>query len=159
MAHGDDAGPGAAAQRGAAQLVIVPIFRTEDDRVAVAGAIERLEAALAGVQTVSGPLRYKVDWREETRRLQVQPLGAARRAAPAGDRPRDVAAGQGVLVRRIDRAKEPIALDAIAADLPGRLAAYQAEIFQRALDFRTANTHWSTPTTTSRPRSMARAAS
>src|SRR5690606_18446500 len=53
-----------------------------------------------------------------------------------------VAAGQGVLVRRIDRAKETLPLDAIAAELPGRLAGYQQDVFQRALDFRAANTHY-----------------
>jgi prolyl-tRNA synthetase len=55
--------------------------------------------------------------------------------------PRDVAAGQGVLVRRTDRAKEPLPLDGLAGELPGRLADYQAAVFQRALEFRAANTH------------------
>jgi prolyl-tRNA synthetase len=141
MAHGDAAGLVLPPNVAPSQLVIVPIFRSEDDRVAVAGAIERLEASLAGVQTVSGPLRFKVDWREETAGFKFNhwELRGVPLRLEVG--PRDVAAGQGVLVRRIDRAKEAIALDALAADLPGRLAAYQAEIFQRALDFRTANTH------------------
>ena len=55
--------------------------------------------------------------------------------------PRDVAAGSGVLVRRVDRDKQPIALSAVAAELPARLADYQHNLFQRALDFRDANTH------------------
>ena len=86
MAHGDDAGlvlpPNVAPQ----QLVIVPIFRSEDDRVAVAGAIERLEAALAGVQTVLRAAALQGRLARGDRRLQVQPLGAAGRAAAAGDR-------------------------------------------------------------------------
>ena len=86
MAHGDDSGLVLPPNVAPTQLVIVPIFRTEDDRVAVAGAIERLEASLGDVQTASGPLRYKVDWSEGLAGLQVQPLGAARRAAAAGDR-------------------------------------------------------------------------
>jgi len=55
--------------------------------------------------------------------------------------PRDVAAGQGMLVKRVDRSKEPVPLMQLAAEMPARLAAYQAELFQRALDFRAANTH------------------
>jgi prolyl-tRNA synthetase len=55
--------------------------------------------------------------------------------------PRDVAAGNGVLVRRLDRDKQTIALTSLAAELPTRLADYQAMLFQRALDFREANTH------------------
>ena len=58
-----------------------------------------------------------------------------------GERQRDVAAGNGVLVRRLDRDKQTVALTALAAELPTRLADYQAMLFQRALDFRDANTH------------------
>jgi len=52
-----------------------------------------------------------------------------------------VAAGQGVLVRRVDREKRPIGLSELPAELPQMLADYQASLFQRALDFRAANTH------------------
>ena len=55
--------------------------------------------------------------------------------------PRDVAAGQGVLVRRVDRDKQTIELNGLAAELPQRLADYQQALFQRALDFRAENTH------------------
>src|SRR5207342_3432715 len=58
MAHGDDSGLVLPPNVAPVQLVIVPIFRSDDDRVAVAGAIERLEGALAGVATASGQLRY-----------------------------------------------------------------------------------------------------
>ena len=66
MAHGDDSGLVLPPNVAPTQLVIVPIFRTEEDRVAVAAAIERLEASFATVQTASGPLRHKVDWRDES---------------------------------------------------------------------------------------------
>ncbi len=46
MAHGDDSGLVLPPNVAPTQLVIVPIFRTEEDRVAVAGAIERLEACV-----------------------------------------------------------------------------------------------------------------
>ncbi len=141
MAHGDDSGLVLPPNVAPTQLVIVPIFRTEEDRVAVAAAIERLEASFATVQTASGPLRHKVDWRDESPGFKFNHWELRGVPLRLEIGPRDVAAGQAILVRRIDRAKEGIALDAIATDLPGRLAAYQAEIFQRALDFRAANTH------------------
>ena len=122
MAHGDDAGLVLPPNVAPTQLVIVPIFRTEDDRVAVAGAIERLETSLADVQTVSGPLRYKVDWREETPGFKYNHWELRGVPLRLEIGPRDVAAGQGVLVRRVDRAKEAIALDASPAELPRRLA-------------------------------------
>jgi prolyl-tRNA synthetase len=141
MAHGDDSGLVLPPNVAPKQLVIVPIFRTEEDRVAVAGAIESLERALAGVSTVSGPLRWTTDWRDESPGFKFNhwELRGVPLRLEVG--PRDVAAGQGVIVRRLDRAKETLPLDAIPADLPGRLAAYQQAVFQRALDFRAANTH------------------
>ena len=66
MAHGDDSGLVLPPNVAPVQVVVVPIFRKEEDRVAVAGAIDRIEAIFKDVETVSGPLRYKVDWREET---------------------------------------------------------------------------------------------
>ena len=107
----------------------------------MAGAIERMEASLAGVQTASGPLRWKVDWREESPGFKFNHWELRGVPFRLEIGPRDVAAGQAVLVKRVDRSKETLPIDALAAELPERLAAYQAELFQRALDFRTENTH------------------
>lgn len=141
MAHGDDAGLVLPPNVAPLQLVVVPIFRTEDERRAVAAAVEPLAAGLTEVMTASGPLRFQVDWREESPGFKYNhwELRGVPYRLEVG--PRDVAAGQAVLVRRTDRAKEPIATDALAAELPRRLAAYQAGLFERALEFRTANTH------------------
>jgi prolyl-tRNA synthetase len=121
--------------------VVVPIFRSEDDRVAVAGAIERVEASLRDVQTASGPLRLKVDWREESPGFKYNHWELRGVPFRLEIGPRDVAAGSCVLVKRTDRSKETLPLDALATELPARLAAYQAELFQRAAEFRDANTH------------------
>ena len=141
MAHGDDSGLVLPPNVAPTQVVIVPIFRTEDETLAVEGAIGPLEAALKDVTTASGPLRVKVDWRDESPGFKYNHWELRGVPFRLEMGPRDVAAGQGVLVRRVDRAKEPIALDALPADLPARLAAYQQSLFQRALDFREANTH------------------
>jgi prolyl-tRNA synthetase len=142
MAHGDDAGLVLPPNVSPVQLVIVPIFRTEDDRKAVAAAIESVEKAVADVQTKSGPLRFKVDWREESPGFKFNhwELRGVPYRLEIG--PRDVAAGQGVLVRRVDRQKETVGLDGLASELPLRMADYQQALFQRALDFRADNTHF-----------------
>jgi prolyl-tRNA synthetase len=141
MAHGDDSGLVLPSNVAPVQLAIVPIFRSEANRAAVAVAIERLESALGNVQTASGPLRYKVDWRDESVGFKFShwELRGVPFRLEVG--PRDVAAGQGVLVRRVDRVKETLPLDALAVELPRRLAAYQHQLFQRAAEFRDANTH------------------
>ena len=96
---------------------------------------------LGEIETVSGPLRFKVDWREETPGFKYNhwELRGVPFRIEVG--PRDVAAESVMLVRRLDRAKESLPVAALAQELPARLAAYQAEVFQRALDFREANTH------------------
>jgi prolyl-tRNA synthetase len=141
MAHGDDAGLVLPPNVAPTQLVIVPIFRTEDDRAAVAGAIESIEKALADVQTASGPLRWKTDWRDESPGFKFNhwELRGVPYRLEIG--PRDVAASQGVLVRRVDRQKETVAVGTLPADLPQLIADYQQMLFQRALDFRAQNTH------------------
>jgi prolyl-tRNA synthetase len=52
-----------------------------------------------------------------------------------------VAAGQARVVKRLDRSKEAVPLDRLAAELPARLRAYQAELLARARVFRDENTH------------------
>ncbi|MDP8904742.1 MAG: proline--tRNA ligase [Chloroflexota bacterium] len=141
MTHGDDAGLVLPPNVAPIQLVIVPIFRRHDERAAVAGAIERLERSLAGVETASGPLRWRTDWSEQTvgfkfNRWELRGVPFRLEVGP-----RDVAAGEAVLVRRVDRVKDTLALDSVATRMPGLLADYQAQLFQRAFDFRAENTH------------------
>jgi prolyl-tRNA synthetase len=141
MAHGDDSGLVLPPNVAPTQVVVVPIFRTEEDRVSVAAAIERLEASLADVETVSGRLRLKVDWRDETPGYKYNHWELRGVPFRLEIGPRDVAADQAMLVRRLDRAKEPLPLAALATELPQRLEAYQAEIFARAQSFQLENTH------------------
>jgi prolyl-tRNA synthetase len=141
MAHGDDSGLVLPPNVAPFQVVVVPIFRTEDDQRVVGAAIEELERSLEGVQTASGPLRLKVDRREETPGFKFNhwELRGVPLRLEVG--PRDVAAGQAVVVRRFDRAKEAVPLAGLREELPARLARYQGDMLGRALDFQRANTH------------------
>ena len=141
MAHGDDSGLVLPPNVAPVQLVIVPIFRTEDDRRVVADAVAKVEQSLAEVQTRSGALRMKTDWREESPGFKFNhwELRGVPYRLEIG--PRDVASNQGVLVRRVDREKQTIGLETLAKELPAQLADYQHKLFQRALDFRAENTH------------------
>jgi prolyl-tRNA synthetase len=141
MAHGDASGLILPPNVAPFQLVIVPIFRSEDDRVAVAATIEGLEHALADVQTKSGPLRWKVDWSDQSPGFKFNHWELRGVPFRLEIGPRDVAARQGVLVRRVDRDKRIVGLPDLPTELPALLADYQQMLFQRALDFRAANTH------------------
>jgi len=98
MVHGDDSGLVLPPNLAPTQLVIVPIYRSEDDRRVVAEAIDRVQKSLSEVMTASGPLRVKVDWREESPGFKYSHW--EQRGVPVRLEigPRDVAAAQGVLV-------------------------------------------------------------
>jgi prolyl-tRNA synthetase len=140
MAHGDDAGLVLPPRVAPVQVVVVPIFRHPAEREAVAAAIGRLEAEL-GDQPAGRAVRFQVDWREESPGFKFNHWELRGVPFRLEIGPRDVAAGQAVLVKRSDRSKAALPLAGLAAELPGRLESYQAELFQRALDFREANTH------------------
>jgi prolyl-tRNA synthetase len=141
MAHGDDSGLVLPPNVAPTQLVIVPIFRSDEERRKVAETIASVEQSLAAVATVSGPLRVKTDWSEQSPGFKFNHWELRGVPFRLEIGPRDVAAGQGVLVRRVDRDKQTVSLVGLAADLPGLLADYQRTLFQRALDYRAANTH------------------
>ena len=140
MTHGDDSGLVLPPNVAPVQVVIVPIFRKDEERAAVAEAIDRFLAALAGTPEGKA-VRIKVDWRDDSPGFKYNHWELRGVPFRLEIGPRDVAAGQGMLVKRVDRSKEAVPLERLAAELPARLAAYQAELLQRARDFLAANTH------------------
>ena len=141
MAHGDDCGlvlPPNVAPHAARHRAHLP------ERGGPRGRRGRRRAAGSArsrdVQTASGPLRLKVDWREESPGFKFNHWELRGVPLRLEIGPRDVAAGQVVLVRRMDRAKETCR-STRCRRAAARLAAYQAAVFQRALDFRAEHTH------------------
>jgi prolyl-tRNA synthetase len=140
MAHGDDSGLVLPPNVAPTQVVVVPIFRKEEEKAAVAAAIDRLQASLA--DTPEGrAVRVHVDWREDSPGFKYNHWELRGVPFRLEIGPRDLAAGQAMVVKRVDRSKEAVPLDRLAVELPARLAAYQDELFKRALDFREANTY------------------
>ena len=140
MTHGDDSGLVLPPNVAPVQVVIVPIFRKDEEKAAVAEAIDRFQAMLA--ETPEGKaVRVKVDWRDDSPGFKYNHWELRGVPFRMEIGPRDVAAGQAMLVKRVDRSKEAVPLEQLAAELPARLRAYQAELLQRARDFRDSNTH------------------
>ena len=140
MTHGDDSGLVLPPNVAPVQVVIVPIFRKDEEKAAVAEAIDRFQEAL--VSTPEGKaVRVKVDWRDDSPGFKYNHWELRGVPFRLEIGPRDVAAGQGMLVKRVDRSKEPVPLMQLAAELPARLRTYQAELLQRARDFQAENTH------------------
>ncbi len=139
MVHGDDQGLILPPRLAPFQLVIVPIYKTDDERAAVMENAQRLRREL-----VDAGIRVKMDEREgmspgfkfndwEMRGVPLRlELG-----------PKDVAKGSVVLARRDRPGKEGksfVPQQGIAAAVAQMLEEIQKALYDRALEFRKANT-------------------
>jgi prolyl-tRNA synthetase len=141
MAHGDDQGLVLPPRLAPYQVVVVPIYRSIEERTAVVELANQVGAALkeAGVR-VRLDLRDEVnsgykfnDWemRGVPLRIEIGPRDVAQNAVVLARRDMPGKAGKtfGVPVSTIDRS------------VPEMLDTIQAGILQRATEFREANTH------------------
>jgi prolyl-tRNA synthetase len=139
MVHGDDQGLIFPPRLAPHQLVIVPIFKTDEEKASVLENAQRLRKEL-----VAAGIRVKMDEREgmspgfkfndwEMRGVPLRlELG-----------PKDVAKGSVVLARRDRPGKEGksfVPQQGIAAAVAAMLAEIQQALYDRALAFRKANT-------------------
>jgi prolyl-tRNA synthetase len=136
MSHGDDRGIVLPPEIAPIQAVLVPIYRKDDERANVLAAAERLRATLAG------SVRLQIDDRDNLRPgakyHEWEKKGVPLRLEIG---PRDVAAGQVMVVRRVDGVKSTLALNAVVEELPRQLAALQHEMLERNRARRVARTY------------------
>ncbi len=134
MTHGDDSGLVCPPRLARYQVVIVPIYRTDEQRAAVVEAAERIRSELhaAGVRVhldsrdgMKPGAKY-YEWEARGTPLRIE-LG-----------PRDLEAGTVVVAKRTG-GKEPVPMEGLAAAIAGRLDALQQELFEAALERREAN--------------------
>ncbi len=136
MVHGDKSGLILPPHVAPYQVVIVPIWRKEVDKVAVSEMIARIEKML------KGKVRLKVDLSENTPGWKFSEWEMRGVPVRMEIGPRDVQNNSVVLVRRDNRAKEVVSVDALEARLPVLLEEVQQALFQRALQFREENTYY-----------------
>ena len=137
MAHGDDKGlrlPPAIAPR---QVVLVPIFRSDDEQARVLEASERM-----ATEWRERGLRVKVDARDDLRpgfKFADHELRGVPVRVEVG--PRDLDASQITVARRDTGEKSAVPMQAAADTLVGLMDTIQRALFDDALAFRDANTH------------------
>jgi prolyl-tRNA synthetase len=139
MTHSDDDGLVLPPRIAPVQAVVVPLWQNAEEEALVAPMVERVRAALA---ERFDALRIRVDTRTDLRPAErffthVQ-QGVPLRIELG---PRDVKQGQAMLVRRDNRAKTPAPIERVGVIAAEVLETMQGELYQRALDFREANTH------------------
>lgn len=136
MSHGDDKGLILPPRVAPYQVVIIPIFRDET-KALVMGKVAGLVADLG----VAG-VRVHVDDDEKTspgfKFNEWEMCGVPMRVELG---PKDIEKGQAVVVIRHSGIKHFVQLDELVEFLADHIQIVQDELFQRALDFREANTH------------------
>ena len=134
MVHGDSSGLILPPRIAPYQVVIVPIWRKEADRASVSEVVTRIEKML------KGKIRVKVDMSENTPGWKFNEWEMRGVPVRIEIGPRDVQNNSVVLVRRDNRAKEVVSIDALETVLPGLLEEVQQALLQRAREFLKNNT-------------------
>ncbi|HEX7337406.1 MAG TPA: proline--tRNA ligase [Gemmatimonadales bacterium] len=128
MAHSDDAGLVCPPKLAQYQVVIVPIWKTDEERATVLQASERLRKDLA-----AGGIRVHVDARQGmkpgAKYYEWEGRGVPLRLEVG---PRDVASGSVVLARRTGGKKESLPMDGLAARLATVMDQFQSDLFEAA---------------------------
>jgi prolyl-tRNA synthetase len=136
MAHGDERGLRLPPHVAPIQVVVVPIFRNDEERARVLGETARLAESWRAVG-----LRVKVDDRDDLRpgyKFADWELRGVPVRVEIG--PRDLDASQVTIVRRDTGGKSAVGLDAVATTLTGLQDEIQRALFDDALAFRDAHT-------------------
>jgi prolyl-tRNA synthetase len=137
MANGDDAGLRLPPSVAPIQVVVVPIYRSDDERTSVLGVADGLRRDLA-----AAGIRVRLDDRDQHRpgfKYAEWELKGVPVRVELG--PRDVAAGRAVVASRAGGEKEETSLDDLASGMADRLAAVQRALWEDAVAYRDANTH------------------
>ena len=135
MAHGDDNGlrlPSAVAPQ---QVVIVPIYRSDDERTSV---VEKAHAIAADLTAQN--IRVKVDDRDEYRPgykfAEWEVKGVPLRVEIG---PRDLASESVVISTRTGGDKQTVPFDKLASWIESALIEYDETLFSQATEFQQAN--------------------
>ncbi len=136
MVHGDASGLKIPPKVAPIQVVIVPIWRKDEERVLVEETVTTLERALR-----AGGVRVKSDWRANKPGFKFSDWELRGVPLRLEIGPKDVQNTQGTLVRRDTRAKESVPWDGLVARVKDLLTEMQQSMFDAALRFRQSRTY------------------
>lgn len=136
MAHSDDSGLVLPPKLAPIHVVMVPIFKTEEEHTAIIGQMEKLRSELAGLG-----LSVKIDDRDNLRSgfkfAEWELKGVPVRVAMG---PRDLQNGTAEVARRDTLTKEILPLAGLAGNIFSLMDVIQENIYNKALKFREDNT-------------------
>jgi prolyl-tRNA synthetase len=130
MCHGDESGLIMPPRVAPIQVVVIPIYRGDEQRVTVMRAVYELRDQLKAVA------RVHVDERDEKPGFKYNDWELRGVPLRVECGPRDIEAGKVVVVDRIDREKVEIPVAGLADRVAQLLTEFQARLFGRALRMR-----------------------
>jgi prolyl-tRNA synthetase len=141
MTHGDDVGVVVPPRLAPSQVVVVPIWRKEEEGVAVREKADQIAAQLRELG-----VRVKLDARDHltpgAKFWEWERKGVPFRVEIG---PKDLAKEQAVLVRRVtfgdEKRKDFLPEGQVISEMPDRLEAFQDALLKAAKDRREANSH------------------
>ncbi len=139
MTHGDEKGLRLPPRLAPYQVVIVPIYRSDDEKVTVMAAVERLQKLLSDVD-----IRVHVDARDYQPGFKFNDWEMRGVPVRLEIGPRDVQNNSVVVARRDVPGKEgkrPTSQDGLVAALTDLLKEIQANMLKQATDFRDSHLH------------------
>ena len=141
MTHGDDFGLRTPPLLAPIEVVVVPIWKSDEDKARVLEAARKVTAALNGWERrKTGKLRVHLDDREGMKpgaKYYEWELRGIPVRLEFG--PRDLDANQCVLVRRDNRVKRTVTLDSVGEDVAELLSMIQTDMRVEAFERREAN--------------------
>jgi len=141
MTHGDDNGIRIPPLLAPIELVVVPIYKSDEERSQVLEAAKRIVSKIHDWERRRpGVLRVHLDDREGVKpgaKYYEWELKGIPLRLELG--PRDLAKNQGVLVRRDNREKRPVSLDTVGEDVAELLIRIQEDMLIAARERREAN--------------------
>src|SRR5438067_5269614 len=141
MTHGDDNGMRVPPLLAPTEIVIVPIYRSDDERAKVLEAADRIVGNLREWERRDpGRLRIHIDRRDGMKpgaKYYEWELRGVPLRLEIG--PRDLAKNQAVLVRRDTREKRPVSLDTLGEDVAELLMKIQEDMLITARERREQN--------------------
>jgi prolyl-tRNA synthetase len=141
MTHGDDTGLRVPPLLAPIEMVIVPIYRTDEERGLVLEAANRIAKSLGAWDLrETSRLRIHIDARDGMKpgaKYYEWELRGIPLRLELG--PRDIAANQGVLVRRDTKEKRSVSLSSLGEDVAETLSKMQRDMLSAAFERREAN--------------------
>ncbi|WP_375578396.1 proline--tRNA ligase [Marivirga tractuosa] len=137
MAHSDDEGLVLPPRLAPIQVVIVPIYKTEEDQQKIAEVAEKLKKSLK-LKRISVKFDDRDTHKPGFKFAEWELKGVPLRIAIG---PRDLENGTVELARRDTKEKQTVNIEGIESVIEDTLELIQQNIYKKAKDYRTANTY------------------